>query len=274
VSINHSILLTRLTSAYLSSTLLLDTVLDGGRHSAEAPSKKRKLEYNESKYRAINIPPSQLAMPSNFRNAMDSEHHGREVYIHNRPIDFSSVPLTLISPIFGRLSDDMFSDNKPRSNDFAPARNLANMLSILEKEEKLRKAKFLQWLTETFEDIKNGIITKGNLLPSVALQSRKGKSPVLVADITIDASGRKNYGTDGHVEMGDYVLLITEGKRELGELSADPHWQLMAYFRAYYAQKRCSYKVGESCLPAILVAYYGWSVHPFGETPRLFADAF
>src|SRR5258708_39092932 len=146
----------------------------------------------------------------------------------------------------------MFSDNKLRSNDFAPARDLANMLSILEKAEKLRKAKFLQWWTETVEDIKSGIITK-----SVALQSRKGKSLVLVADITIDASERKKYGTDGHVEMGDYVLLITEGKRELGELSADPHWQLMAYFRAYYAQKRCSYKVGESCLPAILIAYYG-----------------
>ncbi len=100
-------------------------MLDGGRHSAEAPSGKRTLEYDESTFKAINIAPSKLAFPSTFRNAMDLEHHGgREVYIHNRLIDFSSVPLTLISPIFGRLSDDTFSDNKLRSNDFAPARDL------------------------------------------------------------------------------------------------------------------------------------------------------
>ena len=41
-----------------------------------------------------------------------------------------------------------------------------------------------------------------------------------------------DYDPDGHVELGDNILLITEGKLELGEGSTDPHWQLMAYVRA------------------------------------------
>ncbi len=64
---------------------------------------------------------------------MDLEHHGCEVYIYNRLIDFSSVLLTLISPIFGQLLDDTFSNNKLQSNNFAPARDLVNMLSILDR---------------------------------------------------------------------------------------------------------------------------------------------
>jgi len=67
---------------------------------------------------------------------------------------------------------------------------------------------------------------------------------------------RYDYGTDGHVELGDN-LLVTEGKLELGEGSIDPHWQLMAYVRACYMQKRCIYRVGQSCLPVILLACHG-----------------
>ncbi len=63
-----------------------------------------------------------------------------------------------------------------------------------------------------------------------------------------------------------------QGKPELGKLSADLHLQLMGYFQVYYVQKRCSYKVGESCLPALLIAYYGMFI--LGETMHLFADAF
>jgi len=76
---------------------------------------------------------------------------------------------------------------------------------------------------------------------------------------------RRDYETDGHVEIGDYILLITEGKHKLGELSVDLHWWLMAYFQAYYTQKQCSNNVGESCLPAILVAHYGMFI-PFSRS--------
>jgi hypothetical protein len=80
--------------------------------------------------------------------------HGRDVYIRNRPIDFESVPLTLISPIFGRLSDDLFTNHEDfLSQDFAPARNLANMLSVLEKNAALRKEFFWGWLLEMLPEI-------------------------------------------------------------------------------------------------------------------------
>ena len=69
---------------------------------------------------------------------MMPSRHGCEVYIHNRLIDFESVPLTLISPIFGCLSDNLYTDHKKfLLQDFAPARNLANMLSKLENSEML-----------------------------------------------------------------------------------------------------------------------------------------
>jgi hypothetical protein len=39
------------------------------------------------------------------------------------------------------------------SQDFVPARNFANMLSKLEKNEATRKESFLGWLLETLPDI-------------------------------------------------------------------------------------------------------------------------
>ena len=80
---------------------------------------------------------------------------GREVYIHNRPINFDSVPLTLISPIFGSVSDDIFTDHEDfRSWDFAPARDLANLLSELKTDEAARKESFWDWLLKVLPDIK------------------------------------------------------------------------------------------------------------------------
>ncbi len=131
----------------------------------------------------------------------------------------------------------------------------------------LQKEKFLEWLTEMLKDIKNGIIMKGSLLISMALQSCRGRLPTLVTDITKGETTKmgRDYETDGHVEIGDYILLITEGKCELGELSADLHWQLMVYFQVYYAQKQCSNNIGESHLPAILIVHYGMFI-PFARS--------
>jgi hypothetical protein len=79
---------------------------------------------------------------------------GREVFIHNRPINFDSVALTLISPIFGRVSDDIFTNHEDfLSRDFAPARDLANLLSELEDNETARKESFWDWLLKLLPDI-------------------------------------------------------------------------------------------------------------------------
>jgi len=182
------------------------------------------------------------------------EEDGREVYIQNRPIDFESVPLALISPIFGRLSGDLFMREKDlRSEDFAPARNLANTLSKLGKAEPPRKA-FLDLLLKTLPGIERKESQNyAPLQPHEEVQLRL--STLIVKGEHRD--NRYDYATDGHVELGDNLLLVTGGKPELGEGSTNPHWRLMSYVRAYYMQKRCSYRDGQSCLPAILIAYYG-----------------
>jgi hypothetical protein len=183
---------------------------------------------------------------------------GREVYIHNRPINFESVPLTLISPIFGRLSDDLFTNHENlRSQDFAPARNLANMLSKLEKDEVSRKEPFWAWLLEMLPDIEREE-------PLHAVPSRLHEEVRARLTTTILKGEHRDkepdFQTDGHVELGDNLLLVVGANPELGEESSDPHWQMMAYVRAYYMQERCYYRVGQSPLPAILIASYGMSI--------------
>ena len=219
----------------------------------EQPSKKRKLDYDAPEYKVMNVAPSQFAKPSNFRKAMEQDE-GRECYIHNRPITFDEVPLTLISPIFGRFSDDLFTLEKDfRSEDFAPARDLANMLSKLAKDEASRNGAFLDWLLKTLPSIER---TKSS--GDASLKPHEVRPRLLTAIIKGEhEDSRHDYATDGHVELGDNLLLVTESELELGEGSSNPHWQLMAYTRAYYMQKRCSYRVGRSCLPAVLIAHYG-----------------
>ena len=229
--------------------------------AAEPPPKKRKLDYDAPEFKDINIPPSEFAKPANFQKAMglveceQNSGHARELYIHNRPIDFESVPVTLISPIFGRLLDDLFTCEKDlRSEDFAPARNLANMLSRLEKNKALRQRTFLDWLLNTLPGIE-----RKKSSDDAPLQPHEEVRPRLATVITRgeDRDARCDHETDGHIELGDNLLLVTQCMLELGEGSTDPHRQLMEYVRAYYMQKRCSYRVGQSCLPVILMAYYG-----------------
>jgi hypothetical protein len=35
---------------------------------------------------------------------------------------------------------------------------------------------------------------------------------------------KRDFETDGHVELGDNLLLLVEAKPEVGEQSSDPHW--------------------------------------------------
>ena len=179
---------------------------------------------------------------------------GREVFIHNRPIDFESVPPVLISPIFGRLSEDLFKHHEDlRSEDFAPARDLANMLSVLEKKEASRKEPFLKWLLKLLPDIK-----REELSHDARLQPHEVRARLMTAIMQGEPTDKKrDIETDGHVELGDNLLLLVEAKPEIGEESSDPHWQSMAYVRSFYMQPRCRYRVGQSPLPAILITFYG-----------------
>ena len=190
-----------------------------------------------------------------FRNVMMKGGHGREVYVHNRPIDFESVPLTLISPIFGCISDDLFTNHENfLSQDFAPARNLANTLSKLEKNEAARKNAFLAWLLEILPDIEREESSHDTPLQSHEEVRAKLTTAIIKGE---SRDKRYNFKIDGHVVLGDNLLLVVGVKPELGEESSNPHWQMMAYIRAYYMQERCYYRVGQFPLPAILIALYG-----------------
>lgn len=136
------------------------------------------------------------------------QDEGRECYIHNRPINFDEVPVTLISPIFGRLSDDLFTPEKDlRSEDFAPARDLANMLSKLAKDEASRNGAFLDWLVQTLPGIE-----RKKLSGDASLKPYKVRPRLSTAIIKGEhEDSRYDYATSGHVELGDNLL--RDGKR-------------------------------------------------------------
>ena len=128
------------------------------------------------------------------------------------------------------------------------------MLSKLGKDEKSRRKGFLDWLLKTLPGIETG-----EWSDDAPLQPYQEVRPRLATTV-INGERRDrihDYHTHGHVELGDNLLLVTQGNLKLGERSTNPHWQLMTCVRAYYMQKRCSYRVGQSCLPVILIAYYG-----------------
>ena len=167
---------------------------------------------------------------------------GRELYRSNRPIDPTKIPLTLISPIFGHLSDDVFGeDSDLRSEDFAPARQLANMLSMLAPEHE-RARLFRRWLCETL-DVFDPETTPG-----------WGKEPRLERIIT---SGGKSYQSDGHIVLRKRILVMLKCTPETSKGSSEPHLQNMGYYRAYYMRDAYSDLVGQNCLPAFLIAQYG-----------------
>jgi hypothetical protein len=228
---------------------------------AEPPSKKRKLDYRAPEFKDVNTAPSKFSKPSTFRKIM--MQHGREVYIHNRPINFDSVPLTLISPIFGRVSDDIFTNHEDLlSRDFAPARDLANLLSELEKDEAARKEPFWDWMLKLLPDIE-----REESSHDTSLRPHEVRANLTTAIIKGPRRDKKeDFETDGHVELGDNLLLLVEAKPEIGEEPSSPHWQAMAYVRAYYMQERCRYRVGQSPLPAILITFYGMFI-PLASMP-------
>jgi hypothetical protein len=175
---------------------------------AELSSRKRKLDYDASEFNDINIPPSRFSKPSTFRRLNEAGGRAREVYIHNRPIDFESVPLTLISPIFGRLSDDLFTNHEGlRWQDFAPARNLVNKLSMLEQKEASRKELFWDWLLETLSDIEREESSHDtHLRAHEEVRARLTTAIIKFAfRFTLyegESKSKFDYETDGHVELG------------------------------------------------------------------------
>jgi len=70
----------------------------------------------------------------------------------NRPIDYGTVPLALLCPIFGQFEDDFQtthdSDLNPRI--FQATRELANEMAGLYSKEAERQWRFQEWLRRTY----------------------------------------------------------------------------------------------------------------------------
>ncbi|KAI0299536.1 hypothetical protein BC826DRAFT_995116 [Russula brevipes] len=170
----------------------------------EPPRKKlRKLDYDAPEYEDLNVSPSEFAIPRNSRDAMEPKS---EVSLHNT--NFASLPLTLISPIFGRIQDDVRTPQEDlRPEDFAPARNLANMLSML-VDDRTRTFYFRNWLLETLE------VNVSDSMGELSLSEPHVEGALRPAAM----SARGILGgvlIEGHVEWKDRILIVTEGETEL-----------------------------------------------------------
>ncbi len=163
---------------------------------------------------------------------------GRRYYIFNRPINFSSIPLNLISQFFDRLLQEMFGSHALTSEDFGPARDLANLLSELKENEAKRKAAFRVWVRKTLD------------LP----EDTEFESKITI----MDGKKEANFMTDGHEESDNKTLILLEEiKSERGETAADPDWQMMSYVRAFYMEEWSRGHVGTSCLPVLCLSANG-----------------
>ena len=179
------------------------------------------------KYKDANIAPSKFGSPSYYREQANKTVF--EVFLHNRPIDFGSVPLALLCEVFGKFEDDfnLCPSSEFTSWDFRAARELANRMSRLYPDEMSRKAEFNRWFTLFFE---------------VELEKSIGSCI-----------------SDGHVVVKSnehrFITVIMEGKGGLSEGAAEPHWQATGYFRAFYKEQQESLRVDHP--PALLITYVG-----------------
>jgi hypothetical protein len=169
---------------------------------------------------------------------MQPEALGNEGFMFNRPIDFGTVPLALLSPIFGQFEDDFYRwpDSELGSKEYIHTRELTFSMAELFEDEFIRRRFFHRWL-ETAYGVK--------------------------VERQIDTQE-----PDGHVEIstdkGPFLLLITQCKNEISEGQSEPHWQGMGYYRKY---QKCLLDMDVamlaahgSCLPALLITYIGENV--------------
>lgn len=173
--------------------------------------------------------PSISGQPNKYITKMKPNGTGCAVFMYNRPIDYTSVPLALMFSGFGDFDDD-FQKARPEDFDLKlmdAARELAHDMSGYFSDEDNRQESFNNWP-----------------------QSHFGVSHSLSIG---------NYTSDGHVtcrvEGREHLVLIVESKNEDGGNSASPFMQDLFYYTAYY-RKYENARVGRG-LPAILITYQG-----------------
>jgi hypothetical protein len=185
---------------------------------------------------------SKLPAPSvaakNFKPYLPMERsiqHSKVYFLCNRPIDYETIPLPLIHPVFGNFRKDFWT-LVPDENDSAATRELAQEMCNVYDTEKARQESFVGWFSRTYKrdmQTKVGPPTSGSRQSSALPE------------------------TDGHgfTSDGNFVIFITEGKLEAGSGAL---YQTMVYWtKLYLASEDMQKHAGYSCLPAILIIYEG-----------------
>jgi hypothetical protein len=182
--------------------------------------------------------PAPSVVAKNFKPYLPMEgsiQHSKVCFLCNRPIDYETIPLPLMHPVFGNFRKDFWTLS-PDENDSAATRELAQDMCNVYDSEKARQQSFKGWFSKTY---KRDMHTKVGPPTSGSRQS-----PALPE-------------TDGHgfTSDGKFVIFITEGKLEAG---SGAQYQSMAYWtKLYLASEDMQKHAGYSCLPAILIIYEG-----------------
>lgn len=147
---------------------------------------------------------------------------------YGRPPRQQSLPLPLLCEAFGQFIDDMQTYTPTKEdNDFASR----------VREEMLKVHHVEGIYAEEFRQLWNAHVPDFQIHP-----------------------GGSAYNTNGHVRMGRFCLLITEGKRELDGMRSDPLLQLsMYYIRGLHETRRGLGDKNEIqyLFPCLLIYYAG-----------------
>lgn len=183
--------------------------------------KRLRAAYDEA---FVSRPPSDLAVPSQFTKLQTK---AKEPFAYcNRPRSASSIPVTLLHPIFGKFIDESRT-YVPTKEDNAFVLELSAEMSSIFRDKATRQDKFITVLQKHYQ-----------------IQ--------LVAGKIVGTS----YETDGHCLAGGYMNLVTEAKNELGgSASGEPYFQACSNYRE--STRRSSADNTMSVLPCFQLFYCG-----------------
>jgi hypothetical protein len=149
-------------------------------------------------------------------------------------VDYGSVPLALMCRTFGQFEDYFQSTPESQLSPkiFQATRKLASEMARLYTTEIDRQRHFASWLMETYN------------MPLHTI--------------------RDDFSSDAHCEHPEdgedgnrFLIMVTEGRLEVGDASADVHVQGLMYYRTFYREFSESHLLGRGCLPEILLIYEG-----------------
>ncbi|TDL24163.1 hypothetical protein BD410DRAFT_896881 [Rickenella mellea] len=172
-----------------------------------------------------NIPaPSAAAEPETFRK-LQKRSDNQPFAFFNRPHGTSSIPVTLLHPVFGQFVDAV-ETYEPTSADKAFVRALAIAMSDIYTNEGDRASAF------------RGIIADHWGIKLSAARSE-----------------RTSFITDGHFDVGKFLTLLTEATNDIGAKGAEPFYQCVQYHAAAHRNLPNSLKIVP--LPCLHIVCFG-----------------